>query len=175
MPSSTKKQAAFFKVVEGAKRGQTGVSGKAKKVAKKMSNKKVKEFLKVKDESEEYPTVPLKKDTSKEHPTVPLKKDKPSGKSPLIKHRRVDMTTKEDEDGTVPMRMSDEERAKNVKTRRQPLKGKRVVSDSVDISKFVECIMLKNYASARKLLSNVIDKKIANQIDQQLNTPLFTK
>jgi hypothetical protein len=51
MPSVSEKQRKFFGAVMGAKKGQTGIKKKAKKVAKEMPKKEIKKFLKVKKES----------------------------------------------------------------------------------------------------------------------------
>ena len=53
MPSKTEKQRKFFGAVMGAKKGQKGSSGEAKKVAKEMPKKEIKKFLK-KEEDEQY-------------------------------------------------------------------------------------------------------------------------
>jgi hypothetical protein len=46
MPSKSEKQKKFFGAVMGAKKGQKGISGQAKKTAKEMSEKEIKKFLK---------------------------------------------------------------------------------------------------------------------------------
>ena len=46
MPAKSEKQKKFFGAVMGAKKGQKGVTGAAKKVAKEMPKKEVKKFLK---------------------------------------------------------------------------------------------------------------------------------
>jgi hypothetical protein len=46
MPAKTEKQKRFFGAVMGAKKGQSSVTGAAKKVAKEMPEKEVKKFLK---------------------------------------------------------------------------------------------------------------------------------
>lgn len=46
MPAKSEKQRKFFGAVMGAKKHQKGVKGAAKKVAKQMPEKKIKEFLK---------------------------------------------------------------------------------------------------------------------------------
>jgi len=46
MPAKSEKQRKFFGAVMGAKKGQTNVTGAAKKVSKKMSKKKIEDFLK---------------------------------------------------------------------------------------------------------------------------------
>jgi hypothetical protein len=46
MPAKSEKQRKFFGAVMGAKEGQKGVSGAAKKAAKEMPKKEIKKFLK---------------------------------------------------------------------------------------------------------------------------------
>jgi hypothetical protein len=46
MPAKSEKQRKFFGAVMGAKKGQKGVSGAAKKVAKEMPEKEIKKYLK---------------------------------------------------------------------------------------------------------------------------------
>lgn len=46
MPAKSEKQRRFFGAVMGAKKGQKGVSGAAKKVAKEMPEKEIKKYLK---------------------------------------------------------------------------------------------------------------------------------
>lgn len=46
MPATSEKQKRFFGAVMGAKKGQKGVTGAAKKAAKGMSKKQIKDFLK---------------------------------------------------------------------------------------------------------------------------------
>lgn len=46
MPAKSEKQRKFFGAVMGAKKGQSKVSGAAKKVAKDMPKKEIKKFLK---------------------------------------------------------------------------------------------------------------------------------
>ena len=45
MPSKSEKQKKFFGAVMGAKMGQKGVTGAAKKAAKEMPKKEIKKFL----------------------------------------------------------------------------------------------------------------------------------
>lgn len=47
MPSTTEKQKRFFGAVMGAKKGHGGIGGKARDVAKHMSESKIKDYLKV--------------------------------------------------------------------------------------------------------------------------------
>jgi hypothetical protein len=49
MPAKSEKQRKFFGAVMGAKKGQKGVTGAAKKAAKEMPEKEIKKFLKVKE------------------------------------------------------------------------------------------------------------------------------
>jgi hypothetical protein len=46
MPAKSEKQRKFFGAVMGAKKGQKGVSGAAKKVAKEMPEKEIRKYLK---------------------------------------------------------------------------------------------------------------------------------
>lgn len=46
MPAKSEKQRKFFGAVMGAKKGQKGISGAAKKAAKNMPEKEIKKFLK---------------------------------------------------------------------------------------------------------------------------------
>jgi hypothetical protein len=46
MPAKSEKQKKFFGAVMGAKEGQKGVTGAAKKAAKEMPKKEIKKFLK---------------------------------------------------------------------------------------------------------------------------------
>ena len=46
MPAKSEKQRKFFGAVMGAKKGQKGVTGAAKKAAKEMPKKEIKKFLK---------------------------------------------------------------------------------------------------------------------------------
>lgn len=48
MPSVSEKQRKFFGAVMGAKKGQNGISKKAKEVAEEMPKKEIKKFLKKK-------------------------------------------------------------------------------------------------------------------------------
>ena len=46
MPAKTEKQKRYFGAVMGAKKGQKGVTGAAKKTAKELPEKEIKKFLK---------------------------------------------------------------------------------------------------------------------------------
>lgn len=47
------------------------------------------------------------------------------------------------------------------------------IVESESLSKFVDCIFTKNYASAGKYLKSVVEDKIMKKIEKELNTPLF--
>jgi hypothetical protein len=51
--------------------------------------------------------------------------------------------------------------------------SEEVMEDSVNISKFVENIILKNYSEADKYLKAVINNKLQQKIATELSTPLF--
>jgi hypothetical protein len=50
---------------------------------------------------------------------------------------------------------------------------KKVLKDSVEVSKFITAISSKNYAQANKYLKGIIEAKIQNRINSALNEPLF--
>ena len=50
---------------------------------------------------------------------------------------------------------------------------KKVLKDSVEVSKFITAISAKNYAQANKYLKGIIEAKIQNRINSALNEPLF--
>lgn len=50
---------------------------------------------------------------------------------------------------------------------------KKTLDENVDISKFIECVLLKKYAEANKYLHNVVESKLQKRIEQELATPLF--
>jgi hypothetical protein len=61
-----------------------------------------------------------------------------------------------------------------------PKKGKgsynrRGLTESRDIIKFIDHIISSDYATASKYLNRVVEQKMAKMIQQELNTPLFTK
>ena len=128
MPAETEKQKKFFGAVKGAKKGQKNVSGEAKKVAKQMPKKKIKDFLETKDEDEESCWKGYKK----------------MGK------RQVNKCVKESTDNLD-----------------------KPIVESESLSKFVDCIFTKNYASAGKYLKRVVEDKMMKKIEKELNTPLF--
>ena len=133
MPAKTEKQKRFFGAVMGAKKGQKNVSGKAKKVAKQMPKKKIKDFLKTKDKD--------KKSCWKGYKKMGTKKKG---------NRRVNKCVKESTDNLD-----------------------KPIVESESLSKFVDCIFTKNYASAGKYLKSVVEDKIMKKIEKELNTPLF--
>lgn len=54
MPAKSEKQKRFFGAVMGAKKGQKGVTGAAKKAAKQMSKKQIKHYLNKESFEETY-------------------------------------------------------------------------------------------------------------------------
>ena len=54
-----------------------------------------------------------------------------------------------------------------------PKRKKKVLKDSVEVSKFITAISSKNYAQANKYLKGIIEAKIQNRINSALNEPLF--
>jgi len=64
---------------------------------------------------------------------------------------------------------------KNAKSMKKtsPKRKKKVLKDSVEVSKFITAISSKNYAQANKYLKGIIEAKIQNRINLALNEPLF--
>jgi len=148
MPAKSEKQRKFFGAVMGAKKGKQGSSGKAKEVSKEMPEKEVKKFLKTAEEDEQSITKSMKKNNG----SVKFK-------GPSVKQRK-------------PFPPPVKEHA--------PKKGKgsysrRGLTESQDIVKFIDHIISSDYATASKYLNRVVEQKMAKMIQQELNTPLFTK
>lgn len=150
MPAKTEKQKKFFGAVEGAKHGQKGVSGKAKKVAKEISDKDAKKFLKVEEEEDEQSVAKQLK-----------AKGKAEFKGPDVKKREKFAPATKVEKPKKGAGSYDR------KDEKKPLK------ENSDIISFIECIMSKNYASANKYLNNAVELKIQARIESELETPLF--
>ncbi len=150
MPAKTEKQKKFFGAVEGAKHGEKGVSGKAKKVAKNISDKDAKKFLKVEGEEDEQ-------SVSKQLKS----KGKAEFKGPSVKKR---------EKFAPATKVEKPKKGKGSYDRKD---DKEVVKENSDIIKFIECIISKNYASANKYLNNAVELKIQEKIESELATPLF--
>ena len=134
MPPKTEKQQDLFRAAMGAEEGQKNVSGEAKKIAKQMPKKKIKEFLKMEDEEDEQSC---------------WKGYKKMGTKKMGK-KRVNKCFKESTDNLD-----------------------KPIVESESLSKFVDCIFTKNYASAGKYLKRVVEDKMMKKIEKELNTPLF--
>lgn len=176
MPSKTEKQKKFFGAVMGAKKGQSDVSGEAKKVAKKMPKKEIKKFLKKEGEEDEcwkgYEQVGMKKKGNKKVPNcVPKEEDEQSvtkkmkkggGKAtfegPKVKERKH----------FAPM-----SKPHKSKKGKGSYNRKKTFGENTDIVKFIECILTKNYASANKYLNSAVETKLQQKIESELSTPLF--
>lgn len=148
MPAKSEKQRNFFGAVMGAKKGEKGSSGKAKEVAKEMPKKEIKKFLKTAEEDEQSIT----KSMNKNNGSVKFK-------GPKVKQRK-------------PFPPPVKEHA--------PKKGKgsynrRGIVESQDITRFIDNLISSNYATAAKYLNRIVEQKMAKMIQQELNTPLFTK
>jgi hypothetical protein len=176
MPAKTEKQKRFFGAVMGAEKGQKNVSGKAKKVAKEMPEKEIKKFLKVENEEDEQSvSKALKKGGGKatfDGPEIKQrKKFAPATKVETPKKGKGSYNRKETSD-------EDEQSCwKGYKKQGTKKKGGKEVNNCIkennDISKFIECILTKNYASANKYLKQAVEDKLEKKIQQELNTPLF--
>ena len=76
----------------------------------------------------------------------------------------------------------DEEKScwKGYKKKGTKMKGDKRVNNCVkentevsNISKFIEAVLTKNYASANKHLKQAVEAKLAEKIQSELSTPLF--
>lgn len=122
-------------------------------------NRKKKGF----DEDEEgLGTVPLKREQSRHEKIGSELKNKGQGK-PKIDYSKL---------GEVPLKRDTPPKNKLQKMDDE-MKKRKTVKENNSISKFVDCILTSKFASANKYLKQVVDKKIADKIASELNTPLF--
>jgi len=137
--------------------------------SKKSYNRKKETF----DEDEELGTVPMKPDHfDKKSEKFPVRKSaKDIGKNPTRKTAKQ-IRGEEDEEKKSCW--------KGYKKKGTKMKGDKKVNNCVkenteftNISKFVEAILTKNYASANKHLKQAVDTKLSKIIQSELNTPLF--
>lgn len=148
MPSKTDKQKKFFGAVKGAKKGQSNVSGKAKKVAKEMPEKEVDKFLKTEGEEDEQSVMKAMKKGG----------GKATFKGPEVKERK---------------KFAPSTKVEKSKKGKGSYDRKETFDENVNIIKFIDSILRKNYASADKYLNNAVERKIQRKIEQELSTPLF--
>ena len=146
MPAKSEKQKKFFGAVMGAKKGQKGSSPEAKEVAKDMPKKEIKKFLKTEEEDEQSVSKQMKKT------------GKATFKGPEVKERKH----------FAPASQT-----------HKPKKGKgsynrnKKFDENVNIAKFIDAILTKNYASADKYIKQAVESKLEDKIKQELSTPLF--
>lgn len=195
MPSKTEKQKKFFGAVMGAKKGQKGVSGEAKKVAKEMPKKEIKKFLKT-EEDEQSVTKKMKQGGGKavfEGPKVKERKhfapttQKHKDKTKYVRDKKPpeeDAEFKKGETSEVKKdnlaRMRKENKGKKLPPPEQAkLKGglqktlKKELKESASIIKFIEAIMTEDHAKAHRYLKDTINQKIQERISQEIEKPLF--
>jgi hypothetical protein len=213
MPAKSEKQKRFFGAVMGAKKGQSKVSGEAKKVANELPKKEIKKFLKTEDEDEQSISKQMKqtgkaiikgpqvKERKKFAPATKVE-DPKKGKGSYKRKETFD----EEEQMTVPLRREPTRHEKigsdlRKKSHRKPsidhsklgevplkryappknriqqmdndMKKRKTMGENTDISKFIECILTKNYVSANKYIKQAVESKIQVKIEQELSTPLF--
>ena len=201
MPSKTEKQKKFFGAVMGAKKGQKGVSGKAKKVAKEMPKKEIKKFLKTEEEDEQIPNRKNELNVAYRERLENLAYRKQMGEITPEQYQQLYNSTvanykkqvsEEDEQSVVKQMKKGGGKAAfegpNVKERKhfapmsKPHKSKKgkgsynrkkTFGENTDIVKFIECILTKNYASANKYLNSAVETKLQQKIESELSTPLF--
>lgn len=152
MPSKTEKQKNFFGAVMGAKKGQSKVSGNAKKVAKTMPKKEIKKFLKKEDEEK----------TVKE--SVQKKVKAGGGKAvfdgPKVKDRKK---------SAPASKKHKKKKGKGSFVRDKEQK----IEENNKISMFVDAIIEKRYNDADKYLQAVVEHKLQVRIAELHNSPMF--
>ena len=149
--------------------------------------KNTKKFLKREDEES---TVPMKPDwMDKPKDKFPARKSaKDLGKNPSRKTAKQIRGEEDEESVSKQLKKTGKATIKgpNVKERKRfaPAtkvekskkaydRKKETFDESCNISKFVEAILTKNYATANKHLKQAVEAKMAARIQSQLNTPLF--
>lgn len=147
MPAESEKQKKFFGAVMGAKKGQTNVSDEAKKTAKEMPKKEIKKFLHTKEEDEQSISKKMKKGGGKAEFEGPKTKERKHFAPPSQEHKP--------------------EKGKGSYDRKKKLQ------ENADIDAFIQCLLVKNYASANKYLNNAVESKLLRRIEEELETPLF--
>jgi hypothetical protein len=176
MPSKTEKQKKFFGAVMGAEKGQKGVSGEAKKVAKEMPKKEIKKFLKTEDEDEQSVVKKMKKGGGKAEFKGPNVKERKHFAPPTKTHKAkkgkgsYDRKKQASEDEEDPCWKGYKQYGMKKK------KGKEVpncVKESTSIYKFIESIMTNNHAEAHNHLKDAINQKIMKRIEAEIDTSLF--
>ena len=179
MPAKSEKQKKFFGAVMGAKKGQSNVSGEAKKVAKEMPKKEIKKFLK-KEEDEQSVYKKMKqgggKATFKGPEVKERKRFAPATKVESPKKGRGSYNRKE------KSHEEDEQKScwKGYKKEGMKKKGDRTVPNCVkentekrNIINFIDSILVKNYAAANKYIKQAVESKLQSKIENELSTPLF--
>lgn len=151
MPATSEKQKRFFGAVMGAKKGQKGASKKAKEVAEDMPKKEIKKFLKTEgEEDSESVFRKMKKGGGKYEFDAPEVKERRRFAPPTKPH--------------VPKKGAPYNRAHE---------KRGMFGEDNDILKFVEAIIVKNYASANKYLNSAVEAKLRQKIEKEIDTPLF--
>ena len=150
MPSTSKEQKGIFSAAMGAKKGQKGVSGAAKKIAKQMPKKEIKKFLKIKGEEDSESVAKKIKKTGKAEFTV----KKPKDRKKTAPATQVQKTKKGK--GSYSRKKKDDE----------------TLTES-PILNFIDCILEKKYDDASKYLTSILNSKLQARIEKELDTPLF--
>lgn len=146
MPSKTDKQRRIFRAAMGAKEGQENVSGAAKKIAKDMSKKEIKKFLKKEEDSESIAKKVAKTGAAKFSKKAPNKRKKTA----------------------PPTQVQKSKKGKGSYSR----KNKETIEESSILS-FIDSILEKNYDDASKYLTSILNSKLQARIEKELATPLF--
>lgn len=88
----------------------------------------------------------------------------------LFKKQNKGLKPKRD---TIRKGEEDEEMKKTITDKQPKVKDRKKLTENVDICKFIECVLTKNYADANKYLHSAIESKLQARIEQELTTPLF--
>jgi hypothetical protein len=108
------------------------------------------------EEDEEHPTVPLKKNNKEGLGEVPMKPD------------HWDKPKKEKKKSLFKKAKDKVGRLVN-----NSVSGGKKIDENVNIEKFIESILTKNYAAADKYIKQAVECKLQSKIEQELSTPLF--
>lgn len=150
MPSKSPKQARFFGAVMAAEKGDKKASKAAKKVAKQMSEKEIKKFLKVEGEEDAESVAKKIKKTGK----VEFEKKAPKSRKKTAPPTQVQQSKKGK--GSYSRKKKDDENL-----------------NESSILNFIDCILEKKYNDANKYLTSILNSKLKERIEKELDTPLF--
>ena len=148
MPAKSEKQKRFFGAVMGAKKGQSNVSGEAKKVAEELPKKKIKKFLKTEEEDEQSISKQMRE------------KGKVSFDGPEVKERKH---------FAPPTKTENPKKGKGSYNR----KKLQNFGESAEIAAFIDCVIENENSKAFDHLKKAVEIKLSNLIEKEMDKPLF--